>query len=386
MKNDEIDSAFPASRVGVKLVFVPVATREAVQRWQSVLRDIEQLRAMPSGQKLHEQFSTPQARDNWVKLNATPLYGLIRGALTTLLTDLWAVDPPTDPALVAVLQPVIDRALGFTPWEQLLPQWDEYVAVVQAARHALDTEQLGEPTVDEIIAEMMLSLKTTLLIAGTGNLGAGKLIAEETVRRYVSFAAPFAMPLRSYDFATNSMVDFPSPTTLSLAAIKAILNPVHDSTAPQPPVMKQFAAQSIVDFYTDWEEYYRGELAKLHQCSEYNFQIDYFGDLNRMRQDYVHNRGVCSNSAHCAKLKWFSKGDLMIPTAENYLQLLTDFPADELRQKPVPRQTGRDKLSIRASIPVMREFEALAGAVRASKGDALDEALSDWIETNKPTA
>ena len=52
----------------------------------------------------------------------------------------------------------------------------------------------------------------------------------------------------------------------------------------------------------------------------------------------------------------------MIPTAENYLQLLTDFPSDELRQKPAPRQTGRDKLSIRASIPVMREFEALAGA------------------------
>jgi hypothetical protein len=32
----------------------------------------------------------------------------------------------------------------------------------------------------------------------------------------------------------------------------------------------------------------------------------------------------------------------------------------------------------------MREFEALSGAVRATKGNALDEALSDWIAKNRP--
>ena len=44
--------------------------------------------------------------------------------------------------------------------------------------------------------------------------------------------------------------------------------------------MKQFAAQAIVDFYTDWEEYYRSELARAHECDPDDFQIDYFGDLS----------------------------------------------------------------------------------------------------------
>ena len=140
-----------------------------------------------------------------------------------------------------------------------------------------------------------------------------KVIAEELIKRQLSFAGPITLPLRFYDFATNAMVDHPSRTTLSLAAFKAIVNPDSSHT----PVMKQFASQVIVEYYTNWEEYYRSELATLHDCSKYDFRIDYFGDLGKMRHDYVHNRGVCSNSAHCALLKWFSKGDLMIPTSEN---------------------------------------------------------------------
>jgi hypothetical protein len=41
--------------------------------------------------------------------------------LNTPFTDLWSVDPPTDPALVAVLQPVFDAAISFTPYAELLP-------------------------------------------------------------------------------------------------------------------------------------------------------------------------------------------------------------------------------------------------------------------------
>jgi hypothetical protein len=360
-----------------------MATREALDRWRSVLLDVEQYDALPSGQKVRAMLSKPEARANPHMVNATLVYRVPQRSLTTPFTDLWSQDPPTDPALVAVLRPVYDATLSFTPWKELLPQWDGFVAAARAARQALDTEPMGAPSVNEIIAEMVLSLKTTLLIAGTGSLGSMTVIATELARRHLSFAHEIALPLRFYDLATGSMVDHPSKTTLSLAAIKAIVDPARPGTvgknSPPPSVMKQFAAQAIVDFYTDWEEYYRGALADAHQCSKYDFQIDYFGDLNRMRQDYVHKRGVCTNSAHCKHLTWFTEGDFMIPTPDHYLQLLTDFPADALRQTPAPRETGRDRLSIRASLPIIREFEELAGAARSAKGDALDEALSDWI-------
>ena len=113
------------------------------------------------------------------------------------------------------------------------------------------------------------------------------------------------------------------------------------------------------------------------------FRIDYFGDLGKMRHDYVHNRGVCSNSAHCELLNWFSKGDLMIPTPENYLQLLTEFPAADLATKPSPVNTGRASVQGSASIPTLREFEKIARAQYPNLGPALDEALAEWVAKNK---
>jgi hypothetical protein len=267
----------------------------------------------------------------------------------------------------------------------LLPQWENYASRAREARIALETRQFGEPTVDEIIQEMSLSLKTSLLLSSTAVVGSWKVIAAEIVRRYLSFATPTPMPLRHYDFKSKTMVDLPSATTLSLAAIKAIIDPERedDTELPQPPGMKQFAAQVIVDFYTDWEEHYRVELAKAHQCNKYDFQINYFGDLSKLRQDYVHKRGICSNSAHCNTLKWFNKGDLMIPTPANYVELLTKFPADELRRKPSSVETGTEQVKGRADIPILREFEKVAGAVHGGVGPALNEALAQWTTKNK---
>jgi len=363
---------------------IPVATPEAIQRWRSVLLDIEQLDGLPRGQDMRAKLGAPEAIANWSTVNGTFIYGTVRGFLTSLVNDLWSVDTPTDPALTAVLQPVMDAARSFTPFKPLLPQWDNYAVVVREARQALEAQQFGKPTVDEIIHEMSLSLKTSLLLASTAVLGSWKVIATEIARRYLSFAASIALPLRFYDFESKGMVDRPSPTTLSLAAIKAIIDPVRDDEAQlsQPPGMKQFAAQVIVDFYTDWEEHYRVELARAHQCDKYDFQINYFGDLGKLRHDYVHNRGICSNSAHCDTLKWFGAGDLMIPTPANYVQLLTEFPADGLRRRPSRVDTGRAPVKGTASIPILREFERVARDLHGSVGPALDKALAEWAREN----
>ena len=328
--------------------FRPVATREALQRWRSVLLDIERLHTLPSGQKVRSQLGSPQARANFMTVNAaTPIYGMVTGTLTTLFTDLRGVDPPTDPALAAVLEPVWQPSWPSLPTKNCSRSGTTLRRLCMQLAKRLRRLRWASQRAPEIITEMLLSLKTTLLIAGLGRLGSMTVLAQELVRRYTSFAAPVTVPLRFYDLATNAMVDSPSSTTLSLAAIKAMVvrrGKRTTSGGPPPSVSKQFAAQVVVDFYTDWEEYYRPELAKIHQCSKYDFRINYFGDLGKMRHDYVHNRGVCSNSAHCDLLKWFTKGDLLIPTPENYLQLLTDFPADELQTKPQPVVSGRGQV------------------------------------------
>jgi hypothetical protein len=370
-----------------------VAAPESIQRWQRVLADMEQLSTMPSGQQMRQQLGSPQ-----VRANARPggplhqfFYGLITRAVTTPFLQLWSTDQPSDPSLLAVLQPVADAVAAVNPNMEVLPQWDSITAVVQAARHSLDTEPMGKPTVDEIVADIMSSLRTTLLISCIGQQGSIRLITEELVRHVGSFTKQTTAPLRYYDIPTKAFVDKESPTTLSLAGFKYHANrdnPTVDSDIrllPESPpaVAKQFAAQSIVSFFTDWDEHYRPALAEAHDCSPGDFQIDYFGDLKSMRHDYVHNRGICKTSARNQQLRWFPKGDLMIPTPQNFVELITAFPAHDLRQKPSPRERGAARLSIGASASFVREFENLAGQSDDSPSDALEAALSEWINRNR---
>jgi hypothetical protein len=243
---------------------------------------------------------------------------------------------------------------------------------------------------------MRLALEVTLLVAGTSHLGSMTVIDDELQDRNRSVSTTGIIPPPSYfDLATGQISKKPSDTSINLRAFAALVAPepayewsdaLDPSQSAQPWIMKQFAAQAIVTYYTEWEEHYRRELARAHGCSIYDFQINYFGDLSRLRQDYVHRRGICgnSNSEFCEVLKWFNKGDIMIPTPANYVQLLTDFPADELRQTPVAVETGRDQIKGSASIPVLRAFDSLAGTERKKRGEALDDALSDWTDKNRP--
>lgn len=365
-----------------------MATREAIQRWQSVLNDVLLYGTIPSGQRARRELGSPQARANVLIVNSTPIYGMVKGVLTTPVMDLWSIDPPKDPKLVSVLDPVRTAALAITPYKELLTQWNEFERTVQSACTSLKADLWDAPTVDEIIAEMLLSLKTTLLLAGTGLQGSMRIIAEELIKRQVSFALPITLPLRHFDLATNSMVDRPSKFTLSLAGLKPIvegdsIGATTTPDSPSPAIMKQFAAQSIVDFYTDWEEYYRAELARVHNCNKQDFRIEYFGDLSKIRQDYVHNRGICRNSARCKILKWFTKGDLMVPTPANYLQLITEFPESELRVTPQQVLKTRGPVTGQIDLTLVREFERVANEVRGNASDALEEAISQWVSANR---
>jgi hypothetical protein len=371
-----------------------VATLESLQRWQSALADMIEVGTMSSGQRMREQLSSSPAQA--LTRPGGPLYRFFYATITEIapapFLHLWSTDRPIDPALLAVLQPVADAIAAFSSHQELLPQWDQLTAVVQTARLALDAEPMSEPTVDEVIVDILFAVRTNLLISSTGRQGSTQLVATELVRHFGSLFKPITLPLRHFDIATDTFVDTESPTTLGLAGVKYFANRDSPPTGPGvdslpktlPAIAKQFAAQSIVSFYTDWEEHYRTELAAAHGCSPGDFRIDYFGDLRDMRHDYAHNRGICTRSARNKRLKWFSKGHLMIPTPENTAELITAFPADELRQKPTPRVANTAPLNINVDMATAREFFKVAAQSGQPPNAALEAALSEWIERNNP--
>jgi hypothetical protein len=70
--------------------------------------------------------------------------------------------------------------------------------------------------------------------------------------------------------------------------------------------------------------------------------------------------GVRRNSARCKKLPWFTKGQLMVPTSANYLQLLTEFPEAELRNTPPKKENARTPVTGQVELGLMRGFERIA--------------------------
>ena len=88
----------------------------------------------------------------------------------------------------------------------------------------------------------------------------------------------------------------PSKTTLALSVFLTMVEPgmatfaeaLRQPVEDQPEIMKRFAAQWVVHVYTEWEEHYRPALAAALGCDIEAVRSDYFADLERMRQDYVH--------------------------------------------------------------------------------------------------
>lgn len=69
-------------------------------------------------------------------------------------------------------------------------------------------------------------------------------------------------------------------------------------------------AQWFSHAFSLWDEQFRGRLAASFdkQPSERirgnDIRHDYFGDIRRIRNDFVHNKGICKDSAQLKRLEW----------------------------------------------------------------------------------
>ena len=82
--------------------------------------------------------------------------------------------------------------------------------------------------------------------------------------------------------------------------------------------------------------------------------------IRTIRQDYVHNQGkATSKQAKNKRLKWFARGEQMIPTSANYEQLFHEL-VDELAfpaGAPTPiEKPNRGPVKARVPIDFVSQF------------------------------
>ena len=71
---------------------------------------------------------------------------------------------------------------------------------------------------------------------------------------------------------------------------------------------KFIANMCVVMLYAYWEHYLRGKLEKAYHLPKGGLQDAFWGNLNWLRQDILHNKGKCKNSKKAKILCWFKVG------------------------------------------------------------------------------
>lgn len=85
------------------------------------------------------------------------------------------------------------------------------------------------------------------------------------------------------------------------------------------------AEMYIVRLYAFWEDYFRKEYAKAKGIEKNDIKDNFWGDLGKLRNSIVHNKGIANNDVNrCKHLRWFSEGDL-IDLRPNYIMLIFLF-------------------------------------------------------------
>jgi hypothetical protein len=163
------------------------------------------------------------------------------------------------------------------------------------------------------------------------------------------------------------------------------------ATVDNYPESQSFAyAQWFTYAFALWEEQFRSRIAGCFnnladtKIRHSDVLIPYFGDIRLIRNDFVHNKGICEDSANTEVLRWnFVKGQPLEITPMQMMHLVELFPHDELRTAPTQQPPG-DAARMSAKIDPHIHEDALACARKLGISDSqlLESALNrmDGIE------
>lgn len=172
----------------------------------------------------------------------------------------------------------------------------------------------------------------------------------------------------------------PSPTTIAAAPLLAALayGSEHYSWGGR---------MWLPTFFSLWEEDYRHRLAAAHGCKPRDFQIPFFGDLRKLRNDVAHRGGVAraDGAATCEVLRWFAAGDPIMLTHKHFKEVIENFPWRALAIRPAPVPPGKTNFNTSIDDDLSLRVRQAAAEDGLSISDVADTALEAWLNQRRGT-
>lgn len=364
-----------------------MSTSEDQRQWAQVLdRAIKPLELVVNAQlKRTGHFLHAQGLEVAISIFSNPI-----------LNHWKATQPSENSSLYSLLRPLIESIQNLDENDlsssAFLSAWETALDVREKLENGIDDEE----TADEVITEMLTTLKALVLTSRLGHQGIIQLIdqrLERTNEALISGNSEVSMHL---DVMTLDFSNLKSATTIPFTSLVAAVDPgvmtiqeyatVRNDAETSTKVQSRFAGQWIVAFYTEWELNYRRRLAKIHGCPPLAIKSETMHDLRLMRNDFAHHRGIASKKQRkCKKLKWFAENERMRPLQEHYQQLFEALEAErsKLVEAPPPLQVHNNQLCGNVDKELVDAFESLATKKGLHRDSALAEAVSQWCALNE---
>lgn len=157
-----------------------------------------------------------------------------------------------------------------------------------------------------------------------------------------------------------------------------------------PELQSILYAQWFAYMHAIWDEQFRQRIAAFFSTPEQPLEKndvtnDFFGDIRRIRNDFVHRKGIADEATKVSHLDWrFVKGEPLDITTEQMLSLIDLFPREALMIKPTARPR-QDRKNVPGSVDavLVDGFLARVADLKLDKNDALDAAVTLWLDSKR---
>ncbi|UNB55480.1 hypothetical protein [Mycolicibacterium sp. YH-1] len=369
------------------------------KRWLGVLR--EQLAILQSAEESFAAFAEAAKHQQGVRV----IGERDREVMTSTARDqikltLQSQNLGGETHLAKTLDPVAQAVRDLSFGDGFDETLRTLINSIENALPLLEVQMAADDSIDEIIGELERAFLISLVVTLTSH--------NVLIQKVAGWEGPHQRFLQGYlptdvghyfDVKTLDYAETGGPGRVHMQDLVSAINggAVIMVAAARPKTVESYPEVQAVSYaqwfsyaYSLWEEQFRGRIAKCFdrqaetKVRSNDVLNDFFGDIRLIRNDFVHNKGVCKESAAVKILKWVERGKPMHITAEQMMSLIDLFPRDELIVPPSTRQPSGPPTKIPGKVdPQLLEDVQQRGRELQLTDDELAQAvLSAWLAAN----
>lgn len=369
------------------------------KRWLGVLR--ESLTMLQMAEKSVAAYAEAATRMQGVRVISERDKDVMTGvARDNIKLTLTSQNLGGDSRLAETLTPLSQAMQTFSVGHTFDATLRALIESIEAALPILEGQIAGDESIEEIIREMERALLISLVVTLTSHNVLIQKVEEweGPHQRYLQGNLPADVG-HYLDVKTLTYVDTAGPGRVHMQDLVSAINggaTIWMAGAGQNDVDSYPEAQAIAYAqwfsyaFSLWEEQFRGRIAAYfdqhgaERIRGSDVRNDFFGDIRLIRNDFVHNKGRCKDSAQLKHLNWgMTRGQPIEITTAQMMSLIDLFPREELLKAPTPQPPGETlRVPGRVQPHLLEDARKRAQELGLNDNQLAEAALSDWLTRN----